>query len=219
MRFPCFLRASLLACALSVLSLAALSASASAQIPGFPGFPGSGCPQGQFGTPPNCAALPAPGAGCPDGQFGTPPNCAALPANCPAGQTGTPPNCSTPPAATCAAGQTGTPPNCSTPATCPAGQTGTPPGCRASGAATPAPAAAKPPPASRLVRRTVDLGRGCTRSLLSLTGVGASVAFAKRETPLRCRVTLRVFRGATGNRRLRVKRGQRTITLARLIPL
>ena len=69
------------------------------------------------------------------------------------------------------------------------------------------------------MRRTVELGKGCTVSLMRLTGVGASVVFAKRQTPLQCRITLRVFRGATGNRRLRVKRGKRTITLAKLIPL
>jgi hypothetical protein len=90
---------------------------------------------------------------------------------------------------------------------CPTGQTGTPPGCKAAVSST------------RLVRRTVELGKGCTRSLLSLTGSGASVVFAKRQTPLQCRITLRVSRGATGNRRLRVRRGGRTITLAKLIPL
>lgn len=230
MRFQSLPAASLLACALSLLTMAVLAAPASAQIPS------PDCPQGQIGTPPDCFALPGVGNGCPDGQFGTPPDCTALPAGCPAGQVGSPPDCSTPPAecpagqtgtppdcttppATCPAGQSGTPPTCTTPAaTCPAGQTGTPPACAAPAATTTATGTSSPPASSRIIRRTVELGRGCSVRLLSVSS-GAKVVFAKRLTPVRCRLTLRVFAGVTGRRMLRVKRGKRTITLAKPIRL
>ncbi|MEA2193304.1 MAG: hypothetical protein QOI73_3425, partial [Solirubrobacteraceae bacterium] len=129
-----------------------------------------------------------------------------------------PPDCTTPPA-TCPAGQSGTPPNCATPqATCPAGQSGTPPACTTPAATTTVTTSSGTPSSSRIVRRTVELGRGCSVRLLSVSS-GAKVVFTKRLTPLRCRLTLRVFAGVSGQRMLRVKRGKRTITLAKPIRL
>lgn len=98
------------------------------------------CPEGTYGSPPNCVAIPGYGTPstttqCPDGTYGIPPNCIEIPGGgapttggeCPAGQYGVPPYCVDVPSADpgalpgggidpttgqCQAGYIGTPPYC-----------------------------------------------------------------------------------------------------------
>lgn len=74
-------------------------------------------------------------------------------------------------------------------------------------------------PASRTIRRTVRLRRGCTTAGLRVSGRGVKVTHAKRLARGRCRITLRVASTATGRRDLLVKRGRRTVRLRGAIRL